>query len=113
MSLRRKLFKVWCGFTVLWWLICIFGGDGNLILLKFQIGGWRAAYVHLAMTTVISVGVPIAVLLIGRVVVWGLESRIRTEADSNQDNGFRNRTAPVIFIRTSYEQDGLPGQARQ
>jgi hypothetical protein len=83
MSLRRKLFKVWCGFTVLWWLICIFGGDGNLILLKFQIGGWRAAYVHLAMTTVIAVGVPIAVLLIGRVVVWGLESRIRTEADSN------------------------------
>jgi hypothetical protein len=56
MSLRRKLFKVWCGFTVLWWLICIFGGDGNLILLKFQIGGWRAAYVHLAMTTVIAVG---------------------------------------------------------
>jgi hypothetical protein len=35
------------------------------------------------MTTVIAVGVPIAVLLIGRVVVWGLESRIRTEADSN------------------------------
>jgi hypothetical protein len=83
MSLRRKLFKVWWGFTVLWWLICIFGGDGSLILLKFQIGGWRAAYVHFTVTILIAVGVPLAVLLIGRVVVWGLESRIRTEAGSN------------------------------
>jgi hypothetical protein len=83
MSLRRKLFKVWCGFTVLWWLIGIFGGDGSLILLKFQTGGWRGAYVHFAVTTLIAVGVPLAVLLLGRVVVWGLESRIRTETNSN------------------------------
>jgi hypothetical protein len=83
MSLRRSLFNVWCGFTVLWWLICIFGGDGNLILLKLQIGGWRAAYAHFAITTLIAVGVPVAALVIGRVIVWGLESRIRTNTDSN------------------------------
>jgi hypothetical protein len=81
--LRRKMFGVWCGFTALWWLICIFGGDGNLILLKFQLGGWRAAYVHFAMTTLIAVGVPVAVLLIGRVVAWALENRTGTSAKSN------------------------------
>jgi hypothetical protein len=81
--LRRKMFGVWCGFTALWWLICIFGGDGNLILLKFQLGGWRAAYVHFAMTTLIAVGVPVAVLLIGRVVAWALENWTGTSARSN------------------------------
>ena len=83
MSLGRKMFRVWCGFTALWLLIAIFGGDGNLILSKFQIGGWRAAYVHFALTTLIVVGVPVAVLLIGRVVVWAVENRIRTSAKSN------------------------------
>jgi hypothetical protein len=81
MSLRRKLFQVWCCFTVLWWLVCIFGGDGGLILLKFQVGGWRAAYVHLAVTFLIAVGIPVAVLLLGRVIVWALQ--IRPPRNSN------------------------------
>jgi hypothetical protein len=73
MSLRQKLFGAWCGFSLLWWSIGIFAGDGSLILLKFQKGGWRGAYVHLALTVLIVVGVPLAVLLIGRVVFWGVD----------------------------------------
>ena len=77
MSLRRKMFRVWCGFTVLWWLICIFGGDGSLILSKFQIGGWRAAYVHFAVTTLIAVGIPLAALLTGYVLLFWVPQRCR------------------------------------
>jgi hypothetical protein len=39
------------------------------ITLKFQVGGWRAAYVHLALT-VIMAGIPLTVLLIGRAIFW-------------------------------------------
>jgi hypothetical protein len=70
MSLRRKLFGVWCGLTIVLWGIGIFGGDASLIALKFQVGGWRAAYVHLAVTVVMAVGIPLTVLLIGRVAFW-------------------------------------------
>jgi hypothetical protein len=70
LSLRRKLYRAWCGFTVVWWLIAILGGDASLIVLKFQMGGWRAAYVHLALTVIIAVGIPLTVLLIGRTVFW-------------------------------------------
>ncbi len=69
MSVRRKLFGIWCGFTALWWLFGIFGGDGSLILLKFQNGGWRAAYVHLVLTVLIAASIPAAVLLIGRAIL--------------------------------------------
>jgi hypothetical protein len=82
MSLRRKLFKAWYGFAVLWWLICIFGGDGKLILLKLQTRGWRAAYVHLAVTALVAIGVPVAVLLLGQVGFWAA-GRIRTVQNSN------------------------------
>src|SRR5258708_39105147 len=70
MNLRRTLFRVWCGCTFLWWLIPLFGGDGNRILLKFQMGGWRGAYLHLALTVLIAVGIPVAALLVGRAVLW-------------------------------------------
>ena len=69
MSLRRKLFRVWCGLTIVL-LIAIFGGDGSLIALKFQVGGWRAAYVHLALTVIMAVGLPLTVLLISRAAFW-------------------------------------------
>jgi hypothetical protein len=77
-SLRCKLFRVWCGLTIVLWLIAIFGGDASLIALKFQVGGWRAAYVHLALTVVIAAGIPLAVLLIGRAVFW-IDDRFRAQ----------------------------------
>jgi hypothetical protein len=70
MSLRRKLFAVWCGLTIVLWLIAIFGGDASLIALKFELGGWRAAYVHLALTVIMAVGIPLTVFLIGRAAFW-------------------------------------------
>jgi hypothetical protein len=70
MSLRRKLFWVWFGVTIVWWLFGIFGGDGALIVLKLHVGGWRAAYVHLTLTLVIALGVPLLVFLAGRAAFW-------------------------------------------
>jgi hypothetical protein len=87
MSLRRKLFRVWCGLTIIVWLIAIFGGDGGRIVLKFQVGGWRAAYVHFAITLVLAGGTPLIVLLIGRAAFWigdqFSQKRIRTLPGSN------------------------------
>ena len=76
MDFRRKLFKIWCGFTVLWLLWGI-ASDGGLVLLKFQAGGSRAAYVHFTLTILIVVAIPLAVLFLGRIVLWAA-SRIRT-----------------------------------
>jgi hypothetical protein len=76
MTLRRKLFIVWCGFTVLW-LLWATASDGSLVLLKFRVGGWRAAYVHFTLTVLIAVAVPAVALLLGRIVLWAA-SRIRT-----------------------------------
>jgi hypothetical protein len=70
MSLRRKLFGVWCGFTMVWWLLGIFAGDGARIVLKFQVGGWRAALVPLAIALVMAVVVPLTVLFAGRAAFW-------------------------------------------
>jgi len=87
MSLRRKLFGVWCGFTVVWWLIGFFGGDGTRLVLKFQVGGWRAAAVLLVMTVVMAVGIPLTILLLGRAALWTADQfgrrRMRTWPDSN------------------------------
>jgi hypothetical protein len=70
MDLRRKLFGVWCGFTVIWLLLAVFGGDGSRILLKFKQGGWRGAYVHVVLTILIAVVIPLTTLLVGRGVLW-------------------------------------------
>jgi hypothetical protein len=69
-SLRRKLFRVWCGLTIIYWLMGVFDGDAALILLKFRVGGWRAAYVHLTIMLLMGVGIPLIVLLIGRAAFW-------------------------------------------
>jgi hypothetical protein len=74
MGLRRKLFRVWCVFAALWLLFGILGNT-NLILLKLQVGSWRAAYVHVVVTSLFFVGVPVAVLLMGRIILWVAESR--------------------------------------
>ena len=70
MSPRRKLFGVWCGLTIIYWLIGVFDGDGALILLKFRVGGWRSAYVQLAIALLMGLGIPLIVLLIGRAAFW-------------------------------------------
>jgi hypothetical protein len=70
MSLRRKLFRIWCGVTIVWWLFGIFDGDGARLVLKFQVGGWRAAYLHLALALAIAVVVPLTVLLASRAGFW-------------------------------------------
>jgi hypothetical protein len=91
MGLRRKLFGVWCGFTIIWWLFGIFGGDGALIALKFQVGGWRAGYVHLALTLVLAFAVLLLVLLVGRAAFWGGDqiskrrTRTRETQPTNED----------------------------
>jgi hypothetical protein len=53
-----QLFGVWCGFTTIWWLFGIFGSDGARIVLKYQVGGWRAAYVQFVMAVVLATGIP-------------------------------------------------------
>jgi len=70
MSMRRKLFRIWCGLTVVFWLLPIFDGDASLIALKFRVGGWRAAYVHFSLTVIMAVVIPLTVLLIGRTAFW-------------------------------------------
>jgi hypothetical protein len=76
MNFRRNMVIVWCGFTVLLLLWAI-ASDGSLILLKFRVGGWRAAYVHFTLTVLIAVAIPIAALILGRVVLWAA-NRIST-----------------------------------
>jgi hypothetical protein len=87
MSVRRELFRLWCVLTVLVWFAAIFGGDRALIVLKFQAGGWRAAFVHLTFVLIIAVVIPLVVLLIGRAAFWIIDrlsqKRISTPADSN------------------------------
>jgi hypothetical protein len=75
MNFRRKLLIVWCSFAVLSLLWAI-ANDDSLILLKFRVGGWRAAYVHFTLTVLIAVA-PLAALLLGRIVLWAA-NRIRT-----------------------------------
>jgi len=70
MSLRRKPFRVWCGLTVVFWLLPIFDGDASLIAQKFRVGGWRAAYVQFTLTVIMAVVIPLTVLLIGRAAFW-------------------------------------------
>jgi len=73
MNFRRKLLLAWGIFTACW-LLCGVISDGSLILLKLRVGGWRAAYVHIALTIFVAVGVPAFVLLIGRFILWIWES---------------------------------------
>jgi hypothetical protein len=70
MSLHRKLFKVWCGLTILLLLLGIIGGDASQIALKFRVGGWRAAYVQFALAAIMLVGIPLTLLFVGRAAFW-------------------------------------------
>jgi hypothetical protein len=73
MTIRRRLFQIWCSLTALWWLGAVFG-NGSLILLKFTLGGWRAAFVPFVVTALIAVGVPVAILVAGWLITWFVES---------------------------------------
>lgn len=64
MNPQRRLFWAWCGFALLWWLWGL-ASDGPLIALKFQFGGWRAAFVRLTLFLMIGIGLPLVLLLIG------------------------------------------------
>jgi hypothetical protein len=79
MTLRRKLFIVWCSFTVLWLLWGIVS-EGGMTLLKFRAGGWRAAYVHFTVTVLIALAGPAVILLLGRIVFWST-SRLNRKAE--------------------------------
>ena len=72
MGLRSKLFWMWCVVALIFWS----AGDASRVALKFQVGGWRAAYVHffvsLAFASVVAL-VPVLISLIG---LW-TASRIR------------------------------------
>jgi hypothetical protein len=70
MNLRHQWFAAWLCFTALWWSLIIFDGDGALILLKFRLGGWRAAFVYSVLTVLIGVTVPGTVLLLGWIGIW-------------------------------------------
>jgi len=72
-TLRRRLFQIWCALTALWWLGAVFG-NGSLILIKFTLGGWHAAFVPFVVTLIIAVGVPVAILLAGWIVTLIVES---------------------------------------
>ena len=67
MNLHRKLHRVWCGLTILLLLLGIIGVDASLIALKFRVGGWRAAYVQLALAVIMLVGIPLTLLFVSRV----------------------------------------------
>jgi hypothetical protein len=69
-NLRHPWFAAWLCFSALWWLLPIFDGDVALILLKFRIGGWRAAFVHSVVTVLIGFAVPVTVLLLGWIGIW-------------------------------------------
>jgi MFS family permease len=69
MVTRHRLFQIWSTLTVLWWLGAVFG-NGSLILLKFTLGGWRAAFAPFVVTVLIAVGVPVAILFAGWIVTW-------------------------------------------
>ena len=73
MITRHRLFQIWCSLTALWWLGAIFV-NGSLILLKFTLGGWRAAFVPFVVTVLIAVIVPVAILFAGWIVTWIVES---------------------------------------
>ena len=68
MRVRRILFSLWCWITSFVWVALIFGGDGERILLKMQVGGWRAAYLHITFAILVAVVVPLIVLAAG----WGM-----------------------------------------
>jgi Kef-type K+ transport system membrane component KefB len=77
----------------------MFGGDGRLILLKFQIGGWRAAYVHFVVTALIAVAVSAVMLLVGRLFFWRVdrfsEKPGQSSSGSNLTEESRERSRPV------------------
>jgi hypothetical protein len=85
MDLRRKLFWIWCGVTIIFWLSGILDGDGSRIALKFQVGGWRAGYLHLAIALVVAVGIPLMVLLFGRAAFWIRDQFARKRTETFQD----------------------------
>jgi hypothetical protein len=65
MNPQRKLFWAWCGFTFLWWLGWL-ASDGVLfIVLNFQFGAWRDAFLYLTLFLMVGIGVPLVLLLIG------------------------------------------------
>jgi hypothetical protein len=53
--------------------------------LKFQVGGWRAAYLHFAIALVVAVGIPLMVLLFGCAAFWIRDQFARKPTRTFQD----------------------------
>jgi hypothetical protein len=64
MMLRSKLFWIWFVTALVFWG----AGDASRVALKFEIGGWRAAYLHFFISLVFAMVValvPVAISLVG------------------------------------------------
>ena len=85
MGLRSKLFWMWCTVVVAWWLV----SDAGRIALKFQIGGWRAAYVPFLLSLAIGLVIVIVPVLIGR-IGFRVAGRVETR-DRRESQGVRQR----------------------
>ena len=85
-----------------------FGGDSRLILLKLQAGGLRAAYVHLTVTTLVAIGIPITVLLLGQVGFWATgqsKTKISPHPRRDCDGAIPDRVASQSGLRPATYDD--------
>jgi hypothetical protein len=72
MSLRSKLFWLWCVTALIFWS----AGDASRVALKYQVGGWRAAYVHFFISLGLASVVALVPVLISLMGLW-IASQVR------------------------------------
>ena len=73
MKVRTRLLWVWGFLAVIFWSL----GDASRVALKYQVGGWRAAYVHLTLSVIFALIVSFVTMASGWLAVVVFR-RIRT-----------------------------------
>jgi hypothetical protein len=73
--MRRSLFRIWLGLTVAYWVVGT-AHDANLLLLKLHYRDWT----YLLLAAIMAFGVPLAVLGLGRAILWIADSLETTDA---------------------------------